>query len=104
MKFCRINRVHVTKIHIIIDINKRDVIIVTMTPGKNLTMRIDAGQSRTIMNEGSRQHMNSDEHLYLGGLPADVRDSALKKWHIRKITSFHGQSVSHAASAHARIK
>jgi len=58
--------------------------------GKNLTMVIDGGSSRTIINEGDRTEMEMDEPMYVGGLPADVKDGAFKKWHIRDTDSFIG--------------
>jgi len=58
--------------------------------GKNLTMRIDDGIATTIINEGEREYMDSSQPLYIGGLPDEVKDSALKKWHIRKTTSVIG--------------
>ena len=58
--------------------------------GQNLTMIIDNGQPRTIRNEGEKEHMVSQQSLYVGGLPQDVKDSALRKWHIRKATSVIG--------------
>src|SRR5579864_9543351 len=55
-----------------------------LTAGKNMTMRVDGGQSRTILNEGAQLFMvQENEPLYLGGLPAGIKDAALKKWHIR---------------------
>ena len=58
--------------------------------GKNLTMRIDAERPRTIINEGVKQFMESEEALYVAGLPRLIRDSAVKKWHLREHTSLHG--------------
>lgn len=58
--------------------------------GKNFTMRVDGGVSQTIMNEGERERLDLDDPLYLGGVPADIRDSAVKKWHIRHANSFGG--------------
>ena len=59
--------------------------------GKNLTMRIDRGMARTIMNEGERRKLESSEPLHLGGVPPTVKDSAFKKWHIRNTHSFKGR-------------
>ena len=61
--------------------------------GKNLTMVIDGGLPRTIINEGDRTQMELDEPLYVGGLPADVKDGAFKKWHIRNTDSFAGNMI-----------
>ena len=62
--------------------------------GKNLTMRIDGGLPRTIINEGERQYMESDQPMYVGGLPLDVSDSADKKWHIRNTASINGELLN----------
>jgi len=59
--------------------------------GKNMTMRVDGGAARTIINDGEHQFMELEEPLYLGGLPASVRDSAKKKYHVRNTDSFNGQ-------------
>ena len=59
--------------------------------GKNMTMRVDGGTPRTIINDGERQFMELEEPLYLGGLPASVRDSAKKKYHVRNTDSFNGR-------------
>ena len=58
--------------------------------GKNMTMRVDGGVTRTIINDGEHQFMELEEPLYLGGLPASVRDSAKKKYHVRNTDSFNG--------------
>ena len=59
--------------------------------GKNMTMRVDGGTARTIINDGEHQFMELEEPLYLGGLPASVRDSAKKKYHVRNTDSFNGK-------------
>lgn len=66
-----------------------------LTSGKNMTMIINGGQPKTIMNEGEKQHMTVDEPLYLGGLPSSIRESAVDKWHIRNPISFHGNCHYH---------
>ena len=59
--------------------------------GKNLTMKIDSGLSRTIVNEGEQEYMELDEALYIGGLPAAMKDTTLKKWHVRNTASLIGK-------------
>ena len=61
--------------------------------GKNMTMRVDGGATRTIINDGDHQFMELEEPLYLGGLPASVRDSAKKKYHVRNTDSFNGKNT-----------
>lgn len=58
---------------------------------KNFTMAIDQNNlPRTIINEGSRTHLDLHESLYIGGLPSAINAQAFKKWHIRDGTSFIG--------------
>ncbi len=59
--------------------------------GKNFTMVIDNGLSQTIINEGEKEYLQVSEPMYLGGVPADIRDNAFKKWHIRHTESFGGE-------------
>ena len=62
--------------------------------GKNFTMKIDNGPSRTIINDGVRTHMESDEPLYLGGIPSPAKDAAFKKWHVRNKNSLSGKFIN----------
>jgi Laminin G domain len=66
--------------------------------GKNMTMKVDSGTPRTIINDGEHQFMDLEEPLYLGGLPASVKDSAFKKWHIRNTVSFNGILIQRTIS------
>ena len=65
-------------------------VVELIAAGKNMTMRVDGGAARTIINDGEHQFMELEEPLYLGGLPASVRDSAKKKYHVRNTDSFNG--------------
>ncbi len=69
-------------------------VIELLIAGKNFSMRIDGGQTRTIINEGERRSLDLGEPLYLGGLPGETRDGAFKKWHIRNTASFSGMYTS----------
>lgn len=69
-------------------------VVELLTSGKNMTMRVDGGLSRTIINEGELEFMELEEPLYLGGLPAGLKEAALKKWHFRNTVSFNGMSVN----------
>lgn len=69
-------------------------VVELVAAGKNMTMRVDNGAPRTIINDGEHQFMEINEPLYLGGLPASVKDSAFKKWHVRNTVSFNGNSYS----------
>lgn len=56
----------------------------------NLTMIVDSGPPRTVVNDGPNKRLIVDDPLYLGGLPADVNARASQKWHIREGSSFIG--------------
>jgi slit protein 2 len=62
---------------------------------KNLSMKIDTGVPRFIVNDGVRTHMESDEALYIGGIPTPAKDAALKKWHVRNKSSLSGKDNIH---------
>ena len=58
--------------------------------GKNLTMRVDGGLARSLINLGSQDVLTVASPTYLGGLPEQVGETALAKWHIRNSTSLRG--------------
>lgn len=58
----------------------------------NFTMRVDGGFPRTVINQGSNQYLDVDGDLYLGGLPHDISQRAMDKFHIRDGSSFKGKS------------
>jgi len=58
--------------------------------GKNLTMRVDGGLARSLINLGSQEVLTVASPTYLGGLPDEVGEAALAKWHIRNSTSLRG--------------
>ena len=58
--------------------------------GKNLTMRIDGGLSRSLINNGQKEKLSVSRSTYLGGLPRDVGESAIGQWHLRNSTSLKG--------------
>jgi len=57
---------------------------------KRLTLRIDGGQTRSILNDGPQPYMRLSAPLYIGGLPRDVGVNAYSQWHLRDISSFTG--------------
>jgi slit 2 len=57
---------------------------------KNFTLRVDGGQARSIINDGSKDILKLQSPLYLGGLPVDPAQHAYKQFHLRNITSFKG--------------
>ena len=57
---------------------------------KRLTLRVDGGQTRSIVNDGAQQYMRVNAPLYVGGLPREVGVNAYSQWHLRDIASFGG--------------
>ena len=60
---------------------------------KNVTMRVDSGLTRTIVNDGHNQYLNTKSSLFIGGLPSTVADNAVKKWHIWNASSLRGKTA-----------
>jgi slit protein 2 len=58
--------------------------------GRNLTMRVDGGLARSLINMGSREVLSVASPTFLGGLPEDVGEKALAQWHLRNSTSLRG--------------
>ena len=61
---------------------------------RNLTMRIDGGVSRSVLNDGVEDRLDSGRPVYLAGLPGDVGETALGLWHLRNSTSMRGCLLS----------
>lgn len=57
---------------------------------KNFTLRVDGGQARSIINDGSKDYLRLTTPMYLGGLPSEVGQVVSEKWHLRNLTSFKG--------------
>ncbi|CAH1783872.1 unnamed protein product [Owenia fusiformis] len=57
---------------------------------QNFTLRIDGHQPRTILNEGKKDYLVSEQMMFLGGLPTAIKSNAFSKWHIRDDSSFNG--------------
>ena len=60
--------------------------------GRNLTMRIDGGLSRSLINNGPKEKLSVARSTFLGGLPRDAGESAIGQWHLRNSTSLKGKS------------
>lgn len=58
--------------------------------GKNLTMRIDGGLARSLINDGPKEKLSVARSTFLGGVPADVGETAMGQWHLRNSTSLKG--------------
>ncbi|XP_037574945.1 protein slit isoform X1 [Dermacentor silvarum] len=57
---------------------------------KNVTMMVDGGPTRSVVNEGPHEYLELHTPLYVGGLPTDVAATALRQWHLRNASSFLG--------------
>lgn len=57
---------------------------------RNITMRVDNGISRTVLNQGNQDFLNVTEDVYFGGLPAELSRRAQGKFHIRSRDGFKG--------------
>lgn len=58
--------------------------------GRNLTMQIDGGVSRSVLNDGAKDRLRVSRALYVGGVPSKVGEQALGLWHLRNSTSLKG--------------
>jgi hypothetical protein len=58
---------------------------------KNLTLRVDGGVARSIVNEGANEFLDVRRELFVAGVAADVGEKAIKQWHLRNATSFNGE-------------
>lgn len=57
---------------------------------KNLTMRVDGGLTRTIVNEGQNHFLTTRSSLFIGGLDGQVAQTAVRNWHIWNTSSLIG--------------
>ncbi|RXG73149.1 Protein slit [Armadillidium vulgare] len=56
----------------------------------NITLRIDGGKPRKMTNRGKSPYLNVDSPLFVGGIPQDMAEHAVRLWHVRDATSFIG--------------
>lgn len=63
-----------------------------LTVKQNFTMRIDRGTARSIINDGSNEYLHVASPLYIGGLPREAAQSAIRQWHLRETGSFNGKN------------
>ena len=79
--------------------------------GKKLTLRVDGGLARSLVNQGAREELSVGSPTYLGGVPARVGEAALAQWHLRNSTSLRGcitnffmddKMIDFLQAAHAR--
>lgn len=62
-----------------------------LTVKQNFTLRIDHGTARFIVNNGVNEYLQTTSPLYIGGLPREVAEEAVKRWHLRDTGSFNGK-------------
>lgn len=62
-----------------------------LTLKQNFTMRIDHNVARYIVNDGSNEYLRTATPLYIGGIPREVGQAAMRQWHLRDTISFNGQ-------------
>ena len=60
---------------------------------QNLTMRIDDGERRKIVNDGAIEFLSVASPLFIGGLPKDAASNAMSQWHVQDTQSFQGRSL-----------
>lgn len=65
-------------------------IIELLSVGKNFTLRVDRGLSRSIINEGDKDQLRLTTPLYIGGVSVEAGQEAFTNWHLRNLTSFRG--------------
>merc|ERR1719347_1451971 len=58
--------------------------------GKNLTMRIDGGLARSLINNGPKERLRVARSTFLGGIPEEAGEAAVGQWHLRNSTSLKG--------------
>ena len=62
-----------------------------LTVKKNFTLRVNQGKARSIVNEGTKEYLKLTSPLYIGGMPTEPGQEALRQWHLRNNTSFDGE-------------
>ena len=58
---------------------------------RNITMKIDDGLDRSVVNKGENEYLDIKDDMYIGGLSTNKSDAARQKFHIRSRKSFNGQ-------------
>lgn len=57
---------------------------------KNFTLRVNGGQARSIVNEGTKEYLKFSSPMFLGGVPPEAAQQAYNQYHLRNMTSFQG--------------
>ncbi|KAI8480481.1 Slit 2 protein, partial [Branchiostoma belcheri] len=55
-----------------------------------VNLSVDHEEAKSMVNTGLNEQLNLITPLYIGGMPQDVNAQAVKDWHVRNGTSFHG--------------
>lgn len=57
---------------------------------KNITLRVDGEQARSVINEGSKEYVKFSSAMFIGGVSPEAAQQAYNYYHLRNITSFTG--------------
>lgn len=57
---------------------------------KNITLRVDGEQARSVINEGSKEYVKFSSAMFIGGVSPEAAQQAYNHYHLRNITSFTG--------------
>ena len=59
---------------------------------KKLTLTVDNGVGRSIINEGKNDNLKIISPIFLGGIPTKEGLKAIRHWHLRNTTSLSGRT------------
>lgn len=57
---------------------------------KNISLKINDNDVQSATNEGESQYLSLDNNMYIGGAPSKEKEGAVRQWHLRNGSSFHG--------------
>ncbi|KAK3096058.1 hypothetical protein FSP39_022615 [Pinctada imbricata] len=57
---------------------------------RNITMTVDDGMARSVVNMGDNEYLDVKDDMYIGGLSSAKSGEAQRKFHIRSTSSFKG--------------
>ena len=61
---------------------------------RNLSMVVDGGMMKTIVNAGPKESLEVSTPLFIGGIPPETANRAVRHHHLRNSTSLRGKSFS----------
>ena len=92
IRFCYPNNEHTFSYTVLND--DKPHAIQLLLEGKNLTMKVDGGLSRSLINDGPRDKLSVARSTFLGGVPRETGEAAIGQWHLRNSTSLKGEHTS----------